>query len=68
MTGTVEDVVFLGPIVRIRVRFTEHALSLDTFNNPTLALPSPGQPLAVTFRRDAVLTLDAPPSPDLGGA
>jgi putative spermidine/putrescine transport system ATP-binding protein len=68
MTGTVEDVVFLGPIVRIRVRFTEHALSLDTFNNPTLSLPRPGQPLAVTFRRDAVLTLDAAPSPDLGGA
>jgi putative spermidine/putrescine transport system ATP-binding protein len=68
MTGTVEDVVFLGPIVRIRVRFTEHALSLDTFNNPTLSLPSPGQPLAVTFRRDAVLTLDAPPSPELSDA
>jgi putative spermidine/putrescine transport system ATP-binding protein len=68
MTGTVEDVVFLGPIVRIRVRFIEHALSLDTFNNPTLSLPRPGQPLAVTFRRDAVLTLDAPPSPELGGA
>jgi putative spermidine/putrescine transport system ATP-binding protein len=65
MTGTVEDVVFLGPIVRIRVRFTEHALSLDTFNNPTLSLPRPGQPLAVTFRHDAVLTLDAPPSADL---
>jgi putative spermidine/putrescine transport system ATP-binding protein len=65
MTGTVEDVVFLGPIVRIRVRFTEHALSLDTFNNPTLSLPRPGQPLAVTFRHDAVLTLDASPTPDL---
>jgi putative spermidine/putrescine transport system ATP-binding protein len=68
MTGTVEDVVFLGPIVRIRVRFTEHTLSLDTFNSPGLTLPRPGQPLAVTFRRDAVLTLDAPPSPELGGA
>ena len=47
------------------VRFTEHALSLDTFNNPTLSLPRPGQPLAVTFRHDAVLTLDAPPTSDL---
>jgi putative spermidine/putrescine transport system ATP-binding protein len=68
MTGSVEDVVFLGPIVRIRVRFTEHALSLDTFNNPSLSLPRPGQPLAVTFGHDAVLTLGAPPSPELGGA
>jgi putative spermidine/putrescine transport system ATP-binding protein len=68
MTGTVEDVVFLGPIVRIRVRFTEQALSLDTFNDPTLSLPRPGQPLAVTFRQDAVLALEAAPATDLGGA
>jgi putative spermidine/putrescine transport system ATP-binding protein len=65
MTGTVEDVLYLGPIVRIRVRFTEHALSLDTFNDPTLSLPRPGQPLTVTFRRDAVLALDGPPPGDV---
>ncbi len=59
MEGTVEDVNFLGSIVRIRVRFREHAISLDTFNNPGLALPERGQPVAVGFPREAVLALDA---------
>jgi putative spermidine/putrescine transport system ATP-binding protein len=62
MQGTVEDVNFLGSIVRIRVRFEEHAISLDTFNNPNLVLPQRGQRLTVTFSREAVLALDAPSS------
>jgi putative spermidine/putrescine transport system ATP-binding protein len=60
MRGTVEDVNFLGSIVRVRVRFTENAISLDTFNNPNLAPPARGQVLTVSFPREAVLVLDAP--------
>jgi putative spermidine/putrescine transport system ATP-binding protein len=60
MRGTVEDVNFLGPIVRIRVRFKANAISLDTFNNPTLTLPQRGQAVTVTFPREAVLVLDVP--------
>jgi putative spermidine/putrescine transport system ATP-binding protein len=60
MRGTVEDANFLGPIVRIRVRFGENAISLDTFNNPTLPPPQRGQAVSVTFPREAVLALDAP--------
>ena len=62
MRGTVEDVNFLGSIVRIRVRFTDNAISLDTFNNPNLSLPQRGQALTVSFPREAVLALEAPPS------
>src|SRR5438046_2278205 len=62
MRGTVEDVNFLGSIVRIRVRFTDNAISLDTFNNPSLSLPQRGQALTVSFPREAVLALEAPPS------
>ena len=62
MHGTVEDVNFLGSVVRIRVRFKDNAISLDTFNNPRLALPQRGQRLAVSFPREAVLALEAPPS------
>src|SRR5881296_3289637 len=61
MRGTVEDVNFLGSIVRIRVRFTDNAISLDTFNNPSLSLPQRGQALTVSFPREAVLALEAPP-------
>ncbi len=59
MQGTVEDVNFLGSIVRIRVRFKDNAISLDTFNNPSLSLPQRGQALTVSFPREAVLALEA---------
>ncbi|MGH7263625.1 MAG: ABC transporter ATP-binding protein [Candidatus Rokuibacteriota bacterium] len=62
MEGTVEDVSFLGSIVRIRVRFSENALALDTFNNPRLAVPRVGQRVAVSFPREALLPLDGPGS------
>src|ERR1700736_3608721 len=36
MHGTIEEVNFLGSVMRIRVRFSANAISLDTFNNPSL--------------------------------
>ena len=62
MRGTVEDVYFLGSIVRIRVRFKDSAISLDTFNNPRHSPPQRGQTLTVSFPREAVLALETPPS------
>ena len=62
MHGRVEDVSFLGSVVRIRVRFKDNAISLDTFNNPRLVLPQRGQTLTVSFPREAVLALEAPSS------
>jgi putative spermidine/putrescine transport system ATP-binding protein len=60
MQGTVEDVNFLGSIVRIRVRFRENAVSLDTFNTPNAPPPQPGQAVTVSFSREAVLVLEGP--------
>lgn len=57
MTGTVENITFLGSIVRFRLRFKENAISFDTFNNPHLTLPPRGSPLTVSFPREAVLIL-----------
>jgi putative spermidine/putrescine transport system ATP-binding protein len=62
MRGTIEDVNFLGSIVRIRVRFKDNAISVDTFSNPRLSLPQRGQTLTVSFPREAVLALDSPSS------
>ena len=39
LDGTIEEVNFLGSVVRIRVRFKENAVSLDTFNNPNAPPP-----------------------------
>ncbi|MGO4850940.1 ABC transporter ATP-binding protein [Inquilinus sp. 2KB_12] len=58
MHGTIEDVNFLGAVVRIRVRFKDNAVSLDTFNSPTVAPPERGQAVTVSFGREDVLVLE----------
>jgi putative spermidine/putrescine transport system ATP-binding protein len=58
MRGTIEEVSFLGSVVRIRVRFAEQAISLDTFNNPSVAPPERGQPATLNFARDDLLVLE----------
>ncbi|HEX9116078.1 MAG TPA: ABC transporter ATP-binding protein [Anaerolineae bacterium] len=58
LRGTVADVAFLGAVVRIQVSTGENCFYLDTFNNPYLAVTTPGQPVRVTFPPEAVLTLN----------
>jgi putative spermidine/putrescine transport system ATP-binding protein len=58
MQGNVEEVAFLGSVVRIRVRFKEDAISLDTFNNPAISLPERGQPVSVHFAPQDLLVLE----------
>ncbi|MFI5225871.1 MAG: TOBE domain-containing protein, partial [Candidatus Limnocylindrales bacterium] len=64
MRGTVEDVTFLGAVVRIKVRTAAdgHVLAIDTFNDPNLAVPQRGGPATMSFPPAAVLVLDAPPA------
>ncbi|HEX9369904.1 MAG TPA: TOBE domain-containing protein, partial [Roseiflexaceae bacterium] len=57
LTGTVDDVMFLGPTVRIRVRFKDQSLQFDEFNNPHLTPPERGQPITVSFPPEACLIL-----------
>lgn len=59
MEGTIEEVAFLGSVVRIRVRFGDNALWLDTFNNPGIAPPARGSKAVVSFDRDDLLLLEA---------
>jgi putative spermidine/putrescine transport system ATP-binding protein len=42
LRGVVDDVYFLGSIVRVRVRLQGQALNVDTFNNPNATLPQIG--------------------------
>ena len=58
LNGTIEEVSFLGSVVRIRVRVQENIISIDTFNNPGMSLPERGQPVTVSFARDDLLVLD----------
>ena len=55
--GTIEEVSFLGAIVRIRLRLKESRLHFDTFNNPSAPPPERGQSVTVGFSRDDILVL-----------
>jgi putative spermidine/putrescine transport system ATP-binding protein len=60
LNGVIEDTVFLGSIVRTRLRLRENVISFDTFNNPHLALPQRNASIDVVFPREAVLILEQP--------
>jgi putative spermidine/putrescine transport system ATP-binding protein len=58
LTGQVEDVSFLGSIVRTRIRVGEGAsVSLDQFNDPALAASAIGDTLTISFPVEATLVL-----------
>jgi putative spermidine/putrescine transport system ATP-binding protein len=59
LEGTIDDVSFLGSVVRLRVMIEDNAISLDTFNNPNAAPPQPGAPVVVSFTPNDVLVLEA---------
>jgi len=66
LRGTVEDVNFLGSIVRIRFHLGEGAaragataIALDTFNEPHLAVPQVGTAVTVSFPPEACFVLGA---------
>ena len=62
LPARVEDVAFLGSVVRFRARLDgvgdETLLFVDTFNNPNLAVPASGAPVTLAFPPEAVHILD----------
>ena len=58
LVGTIDDVSFLGSIVRTRVRLSDGALvSLDQFNDPALAALTVGDGITISFPPEATLVL-----------
>jgi putative spermidine/putrescine transport system ATP-binding protein len=55
---SIENITFLGSVVRIRVKIGNTKFNMDTFNNPFLDLPKIGDKDQVTCSREAVLVLD----------
>jgi putative spermidine/putrescine transport system ATP-binding protein len=53
----IENITFLGSIVRVQVRINDFTLYMDTFNNPYLELPKIGDTVKITCSREAVLIL-----------
>jgi len=55
----IENITFLGSVVRIQVLVGKTHFYMDTFNNPFLELPKIGDKDQVTCSREAVLVLKA---------
>ncbi|HSG43276.1 MAG TPA: ABC transporter ATP-binding protein, partial [Anaerolineales bacterium] len=56
--GKVEDITFLGSVVRIQMVIGGEKFNMDTFNRPSLELPKIGENFQVTCSRKAVLVLN----------
>jgi putative spermidine/putrescine transport system ATP-binding protein len=54
---TIDNITFLGSIVRVTVKVGQHSLYMDTFNNPFLELPKIGDKVQITCSREAVLVV-----------
>ncbi|MEW6030250.1 MAG: ABC transporter ATP-binding protein [Chloroflexota bacterium] len=54
---TIENITFLGSVVRIQVKIGDAKFNMDTFNNPFLELPKIGDKDQVTCSKEAVLVL-----------
>ncbi|HEU4920043.1 MAG TPA: ABC transporter ATP-binding protein [Candidatus Limnocylindrales bacterium] len=66
LRGPVEDVSFLGSIVRTRIGLDGGAtLSLDTFNDPHLVPPNVGDVVTASFPPEATLVIGAGPAPEI---
>jgi len=64
LRASVEEVTFLGAIVRVRARLADHSLNFDLFNSPGLRPPMHGDQLDLHFPPEACLVL---PEGDTGG-
>ena len=57
MDATIENITFLGSVVRVQVALGAQSFYMDTFNNPHLELPKIGDKVKITCSREAVLIL-----------
>jgi putative spermidine/putrescine transport system ATP-binding protein len=58
---TIENITFLGSVVRIQVKVGNTKFNMDTFNNPFLELPKIGSKDQVTCSKEAVMVYSGAP-------
>jgi putative spermidine/putrescine transport system ATP-binding protein len=59
-TSTIENIAFLGSIVRIQIKIGKNNIVFDNLNNPHLVLPKVGDQITVYFPYEACLVLGKP--------
>ena len=55
----IENITFLGSVVRIQIKIGNTKFNMDTFNNPFLELPAIGAKERVMCSKEAVLVLSS---------
>lgn len=60
---TIENITFLGSVVRIQIKIGNTPFKMDTFNNPFLDLPAIGAREKVMCSKEAVLVLGSVDEP-----
>jgi putative spermidine/putrescine transport system ATP-binding protein len=66
LRGPIEDVSFLGSIVRTRIGLDGTAsLSLDTFNDPNVTPPAVGEHVTISFPPEACFVVGAGTAPEI---
>ncbi len=58
LRAVVEDVSFLGAVVRLKARAGGETLLADAFNAAGFVWPAPGEPVALAFRREDAIVLE----------
>ncbi len=58
LEAIIENITFLGSVVRIQIKIGNSSFNMDTFNNPFLELPKIGSKQQVTCSKEAVLVLE----------
>jgi putative spermidine/putrescine transport system ATP-binding protein len=58
LIGVIEEVTFLGAIVRLRVRVDQAALLVDALNSNGAPFPERGEGIELNFSRDDLIVLD----------
>ncbi|TPW30285.1 ABC transporter ATP-binding protein [Pararhizobium mangrovi] len=60
LEGRIEDVQFLGSIVRLRLVVAGTTVLADTFNRPTVPPPEPGKTVTLHVNPRDIIPIDAP--------
>ncbi len=57
ISAAVDDIYFLGSVVRVRTKLKDQFLNVDMFNNPSMALPARGEQVLLSFAASAAKVL-----------
>lgn len=57
LTGCVQDLMFQGPVVRMRVDLGEQSIQVAVFNDPQIRWPRVGETVCLHFSADSLMVL-----------